>query len=104
MIEYCFLTAVGSGAASEQCWSAGFDYSGVHGFVRKGAAPAEEEAESEKTEVEGAAKAKARGLPQPYSEVVCDLRWYFDGKLADEALQFEFVAGAGVVPQAAEEG
>jgi hypothetical protein len=95
-LEFCFdCDADGAeGKGMERApWHEARDLTGVFGFVRLADGGCAED------EAEGALEAR----PKPYAECTATLQWFCAGELVDEAREFEFVAGAGVVPQAAEE-
>eukprot|EP00672_Neobodo_designis_P018102 CAMPEP_0174854836 /NCGR_PEP_ID=MMETSP1114-20130205/31976_1 /TAXON_ID=312471 /ORGANISM="Neobodo designis, Strain CCAP 1951/1" /LENGTH=372 /DNA_ID=CAMNT_0016089547 /DNA_START=38 /DNA_END=1156 /DNA_ORIENTATION=- len=95
-LEFAFdCLADGAGVAGNEDagagWFRGRDLTGVFGFVR--------------VDDDGCAADEAApdARPNPYAECTASLRWYHAGELVDAVDEFEFVAGAGVVPQAAEE-
>jgi hypothetical protein len=90
-LEFAFDCDEEGRANATGVWHRGTDLTGVFGIIRSGAA--------------GDAAGDAEGqCPNPYAECTADIMWFFKGELVDELRDFTFVAGAGVVPQAAEEG
>ena len=86
----CSCTGEGTFVTAE-----GEDRTGCFGFVRMAGPSAQPWYDRD--------HAPDARCPQPYAEATCTLRWFVGHALVDELLEFEFVVGAGVVPQAAEE-
>ena len=70
-------------ASPDGNWCVADDLSGVFGFVQQ--------------------RAARRNAVAVYASIVADVKWFCNGRLVDESVNLEFVAGAGTVPQALEE-